>query len=516
MRSFVNNPPFADRARRARQEHRGVANRPLQDQDRLRPPRRRARAARHPGTASSSSGPSPTKGGPGKDPERRDRGHAARDVRHDRLRVEPGCRARTRSGLPAPVRNASRFVAQLGAMNVIAILFGITGGFAYLIAVAGFGTVSNVEPHLAVHRVRLGPRDRRAARMAVPLRAAAPGVEARADARRHFADRPGAAASASRSTRSHRRSSSRTNGPRHASTSTTTSTVRSKRVCPRDDDVPAPVPAVPRERRDREHGRLRGLHGLPAHEEPAVELRRHEGPARGRLAAEPLDLRPGRRRSRRSHPSASKASSSTAPVSPTTRRASFPRRVPVVGEPKVRSRDGRLLYFDLTGLRARLDREVGPAGVDLVEADRARRAGRLDGLLVPRTGVRRPDALGRASRPRRSTSTTPPAHRSRPPCRRPSSRTRWRRPSRCAGPTAPRCAPRRAATAAWERPDHAPARQVEAAVRPSSGPRVVAKGDRRTLQFALEHYSFGPQFDSPGRGLGPTSSTTVPRRIVPG
>ena len=96
----------------------------------------------------------------GQDHQQRDAGTPLGVDRHGRPRLEHrrGARARTR----ARERKTSRheFVAQLGVLNVIAILIGAIGGFSFLLALAGFGHVPNVEPNIDLHRVRIAARDR--------------------------------------------------------------------------------------------------------------------------------------------------------------------------------------------------------------------------------------------------------------------------------------------------------------------------------------------------------------------
>jgi phosphoglycerol transferase len=168
---------------------------------------------------------------------------------------------------------------------------------------------------------------------------------------------------------------------------------------------------------------------------------------------------------------------------------------PFVGDPQLTSTDDRLLYLDLTGLRARLQREIGDNGV-------ARSRDVTLGNTIKWDGFSFPEPLCGGTR---RWSVSPSAwinlvnSTKQPQTITFSSDVRANPRATSLAITAPGIHDKAAFT-------NGVASINETITLPPglskirldlNGPQVVAPQDARTLYFALENFSFGPQYESP-------------------
>jgi len=168
---------------------------------------------------------------------------------------------------------------------------------------------------------------------------------------------------------------------------------------------------------------------------------------------------------------------------------------PLVGDPKITSQDDRLLYLDLTGLRARLQREIGDDAV-------ARSRDVTLGNTIKWDGFSFPEPLCGGTR---RWSLSPSAwinlvnSTGQPQTITFRSDVHANPKSSSIAITAPGVHDKAAFTngvAAIDETITLPPGRSKIRL-DLNGPKVVAPQDARTLFFALENFSFGSQYESP-------------------
>ena len=274
-RSFVNNAPFVARAGRARARTRWRPTGRSSDQDCYGAAAGRAGAARARAPHSRARASSPTRPTRARSPNSESAGTPLGTIGTIGFVWSIGAVLALGLGVARHARNRREFVAQLGVMQRDRDphrhdrRFRVPARARAASVSTERGTASRCSSRsssllatgvLARPAVRVrpeAPSRTRQDRVGIVRRSSSCSVARRRARPDHAALRPGLHSDS-----------------RRASTSTRPSTTTSKVGAEGLDDVPAPVPAVPRSGRDREHGRLPGLHRLPAHEEPALELRR--------------------------------------------------------------------------------------------------------------------------------------------------------------------------------------------------------------------------------------------------
>ena len=181
---------------------------------------------------------------------------------------------------------------------------------------------------------------------------------------------------------------------------------------------------------------------------------------------------------------------------------------PYTGAPALRSPDDRLLYLDLTGLRGRLDRELGANGV-------AQSAQIALGKLVQFNGFSYPESACTATRRwavERAASVVLD-NTSNAPVTVSASSAFTANPAASSiavhGPGDDESVALQNGAGSWQHELTLPTGKSTVTFT-LSGPRFAAPHDARSLQFAMSGYSFGPEFDSPALAFAAKSGPPCP------